>query len=397
MRICFLGALCYETDPRTMRYASALHQCGHEVDVIGIGKPGSLPLEDLDGVRLIRVQRRERNEKGPASYLGKLLLFLLRSMVRLAREHARRPYDLIHVHSIPDFEVFAAWYPRLTGARVILDIYDVSPEFYLSKFTTTRDSFGYRGLLRVEKWSCRFADHVIAANHLWRELLIRRSVPAAKCSVFVNFIDCSVFRRHPRTRNDERFITVYPGVLNWHQGLDIAVRAFARVKEQLPHAEFHIYGEGNQKDALLQLTEDLGLNGSVFIHPVVPLKAVPAILANADVGVVAKRADVFGNEAYSTKILEYMSQGIPAVIPRTKIDAFYFNDSVVRFFEPENHEGMAREILALAQDRALRTRLVENAFRYMEDYDWQKRSADYARLVAQLVEVRNGGSVTPVA
>ena len=40
------------------------------------------------------------------------------------------PYDVIHVHSVPDFQVFATLIPRLMGARVILDIHDIVPEFY---------------------------------------------------------------------------------------------------------------------------------------------------------------------------------------------------------------------------------------------------------------------------
>ena len=64
-------------------------------------------------------------------------------------------------------------------------------------------------------------------------------------------------------------------------------------------------------------------------------------LANADLGVVPKRADSFGNEAYSTKIMEFMSLGVPVVVSSTKIDRFYFDDSVVRFFESGNADALA--------------------------------------------------------
>ena len=55
-------------------------------------------------------------------------------MYFLTREHIRERYDLIHVHSVPDFEVFAALFPKLTGSKVILDIHDIVPEFYAASF-----------------------------------------------------------------------------------------------------------------------------------------------------------------------------------------------------------------------------------------------------------------------
>ena len=52
------------------------------------------------------------NEKSPFTYLAKLLLFLLRSSVALTKNSLRKRYDVIHVHSVPDFEVFAALIPK---------------------------------------------------------------------------------------------------------------------------------------------------------------------------------------------------------------------------------------------------------------------------------------------
>ena len=66
-------------------------------------------------------------------------------------------------------------------------------------------------------------------------------------------------------------------------------------------------------------------------------------MANADIGIVPKRNDSFGNEAFSTKILEFMSLSIPVVISSTRIDRHYFNDTVVRFFE----SGMWKTLLQL--------------------------------------------------
>ena len=59
-------------------------------------------------------------------------------MIFITKKHFNDPYDLIHVHSVPDFEVFAVLIPKLLGAKIILDIHDIVPEFYASKFNKTR-------------------------------------------------------------------------------------------------------------------------------------------------------------------------------------------------------------------------------------------------------------------
>ena len=43
-------------------------------------------------------------------------------------------------------------------------------------------------------------------------------------------------------------------------------------------------------------------------------------MAAASVGVVPKRSEGFGNEAFSTKTLEFMACGVPVIVSRTRID-----------------------------------------------------------------------------
>ena len=381
-KICMLTHSNYETDNRVRRYAEALAKRGDHVDVIALGS-GDTPLgeAEINGVNVYRIQRRERNERGKWTFAWRLMRFLFASSFFLTRRHRRVRYDLIHVHNLPDFLVFAAWYPKWTGAKLILDIHDIVPELFASKFKTTAGSW-YVGLLKhVEKASANFVDHVIVSNHLWHEKLIARSVSKGKCSVFLNFVDPAVFYRRSRTRNDGKFIILFPGSLHWHQGLDIAIEAFALIKDKVPNAEFHIYGSGNMEGDLIQLIDRLGLNERVKICGAASLDRIADVIANADLGVVPKRADSFGDEAYSTKILEFMSQGVPVVVSRTKIDTFYFNDRVVHFFKSGEAQAMANAMLEVIQDKTLRETLISEGFAYASHHGWDMRKREYLELV----------------
>lgn len=385
-RVCMVTHSFYESDNRVRRYAETLAKRGDRVEVYALSD-GVTQDEDIAGVRVFRIQKRRHEEKGKWGYFWPLLRFLTVSSTKLARRHRAVRYDLVHVHNIPDFLVFAAWYPKWTGVKVILDIHDIVPELFANKFRT-----GSRGLLLwmlklTEKVSTAFADHVIIANHLWYERLVKRSVAAEKCSVVLNHVDDEIFKARRRTRDDGKVVIIFPGSFQWHQGLDIAVRALARVREKVPEAELHLYGSGGgarAKSDLLRLAKELGLNGSVKFPGSVQLHEIPELVANADVGIVPKRADSFGNEAYSTKIMEFMSQGIPVVASRTKVDEYYFDEKVVRFFPSGDSEAMAAAIVEVLENRELRERLVKAGREYVERNSWKLKKGEYIELVDRL-------------
>jgi glycosyltransferase involved in cell wall biosynthesis len=382
-KICMVTHSHYEGDNRVRRYAEALVRRGDLVDVIAIaGETGSLGAEDLNGVTVHRVQYRERNERNKWDYAYRLLRFFVKSSIFITSRHHRTRYDLIHVHNVPDFLVFSAWYPKLTGVKIILDIHDIVPEFFASKFRTQAGSRYVELLKKVEKAAASFADHVIVSNDLWREKLISRSMSKEKSSVFLNHVDPSLFYARTKSRKDEKVIILFHGSSNWHQGLDIAIDAFAQLKNSVPNAEFHIYGDGD-KSELIQRVDHLGVNGVKFCGRV-PLDQIPNIVANADLGVVPKRANSFGNEAYSTKIMEFMSQGVPVVVSRTKIDSFYFDDTVVRFFTPGDAGAMAEAMREVIHDTAQREALIKGGYEYVDRHSWDVRRVDYFGLVDAL-------------
>ena len=377
----------YECDNRVRRYAEALVKRGDSVEIIAVSASASSPREEeICGVKVFRIQHRSKDERNKWSYAWRLTRFLISSSFVLARLQMRNHYDLIHIHNMPDFLVFAAWYPRLRGAKLILDIHDLTPELFVSKFGAQPTSTYVRILKTVEKMSARFVDHVIVSNHLWLDTLLARSVSKEKCSVFINNVDPAIFYPRQRNRADGKFVILFHGSFQWHQGLNIAIEAFAEVKNQMPQAELHFYGGGN-KSIILELTglsQRLGLNGSVKFHGLVPLDTIAQIIANADIGVVPKRADSFGNEAYSTKIMEFMSQGIPVVVSRTKVDTFYFNEETVHFFASGDPKALAAAILDVAKDEKLRNRLVARGFEYADRNGWDGKKKEYFELVDSL-------------
>jgi glycosyltransferase involved in cell wall biosynthesis len=390
LRVCMVSYSFYERDNRVMRYAETLARRGDSVDVLALQRENGLPrMETINGVHLIRLQSRKMNEKNRFSYLGRILQFLLRATYQVAKNHLEHKYDFIHVHSVPDFIVFSALLPKLSGTPIILDIHDILPEFYTSKFGSSAKSLSFRLLRIVEKLSTKFADHVIIANHIWQERLVSRSVPIEKCTVVLNCPDRSIFHRNGHAREvTDRFVLLYPGTLNAHQGLELAIRAFGKISELAPHADFHIYGDGPSKDELTALIAKLGLQNRVFIRNPVQLRQIPEVIEAADLGIVPKLKNSFGNEAFSTKILEFMAMDVPVIVSDTQIDRYYFDDSVVRFFRGGDERDLADSMLEMINNPDKRELLVLNASEYVKTVDWTAKRHEYLELVDQLVANR---------
>ena len=278
-RVCMVTHSFYESDNRVTRYAEALAARGDRVEVFALRRSPELPKnETIKGVDLFRVQDRfEKGEQSKFAYLWPLLRFLKVSSRWVRQNHVRERYDFVHVHNVPDFLVFSAWYPKLTGARVILDIHDIVPEFFASKFKMSPKGLVFTLLRWVEWASAAFADHVIIANHLWLGKYARRTGTSERCTALINNVDSTIFTpRAANPRSDGKLVILFPGGLQWHQGVDIALRAFERVSAELPNAEFHIYGDGNAKESLVTLAQELGLGGKVrFFRPLSVRKLPP--------------------------------------------------------------------------------------------------------------------------
>ncbi len=379
----------YEYDNRVRRYAETLVKRGDTVDVFALQRVGQYKYELFNGVNVYRIQKRVFNEKKvKMAYLYRLIKFLIISSFFFTIKHLKNSYNLVHIHSVPDFEVFAAWIVKFTRSKIILDIHDLVPEFYLSKFNVRKESFFYKLLIFLEKASIAFSDHVIISNHLWKKTLISRSVVENKCTAILNYPDTSIFYVRPKKKINKKFIILYPGTINRHQGLDIAVEAFSIIKDKMPDAEFHIFGEGPEKINIGNLIKKFGLKDRVSLMSSLPLDSIVDVMANSDLGIVPKRSDSFGNEAFSTKILEFMALGVPVLVSDTKIDKFYYNDDLVMFFRSGNVHDMAEKMLYLYNNQGNRDRLVKNSLEYIKQNVWDTRKNEYLYIVDSLTNNR---------
>jgi glycosyltransferase involved in cell wall biosynthesis len=132
------------------------------------------------------------------------------------------------------------------------------------------------------------------------------------------------------------------------------------------------------------------LENRVFLKGTKALHEIASVIENADLGVVPKRKNSFGNEAFSTKILEFMSLGVPVIVPDTAIDSYYFDDSVVKFFQANDEQSLADAMLLMIKNPELRQKFIRDASEFVSKYSWDVNKGTYLKLVDSLVRSPNG-------
>lgn len=376
-------------ETRVQREAEALSNHGYQVDVICLRRRSEPATDKFKSVCIYRLSVSRHLSAGLAVQLLEYLAFFLLAMVKVAQLHWQRPYNTVQVHNPPDFLVFAAWIPRLFGAKLILDLHDLMPEFYMGRFGQDVSSLAVRLVCLQERLSCWFAHHVITVSHHWRDALVARGVPAEKVSVVMNVADEAIFRPpavRPKTARPEGDLRlIYHGTVTRRYGLDLVLLAMARLRQEVPHIHFTILGGGDHMETLMHMADELDLNDQVtFQWEIRPAEELPEIILTADAGIVPYRNDPFTDGLVPTKLMEYAALGLPSIAARTTAIARYFDSTMVEFFAPGNVEDLARCIKKLYTDRTRLAQLAQGARKFNQRYNWTKLGAEYVALVARL-------------
>ena len=377
LRIAVIAHTYYEWDPRVRRQAEAFAARGDQVSVWCLQDEGAAADEDTDGVAVHRIPFPGYQGRRWGRYAQSYARFFGSAGARLLAAHAHERFDVVHVHTMPDFLVFAALLPRLSGAKVVLDMHDLMPDRYAMKFGRPRDGLAVRAIKSIQHAATAFADSVICVNEQQYELLLRDGVPARKLGIVMNGADPKRFyprKKEPRIKDQIRI--VYHGHVMYRYGVDLAVRALAKARDSDPRLVMRVLGVGDLLPAVHKLANELGLSGDVlrFSDRRVPVDEVAQEVRGAHLGVAPDRDDV-EESVLPTRLVELTAVGVPTIAARTRCVTRYFDDSQLELVDVEDVAQLADAMVRLAGDTARRKSLAKAGLAWHEIYghEAQKR------------------------
>lgn len=388
-RICHIVQSYYPRDPRIRRQAEALVEAGFAVDVVCLRGPGQKSSERVNEVGVTRVPL-SRQRGGALRYLWEYTaFFLMASAVAAAR--ARR-YRVVHVSNMPDSLVFAALVPKLLGAAVLLDEHDPFPELLMSKYGLPSEHWAVNAVRWLEKRSLRFSHHVLTTTRALRDHY-QKVCGAVPVSVVMNLPDDKLFKppcelRQRLADQSRDFVVLYAGTVSAIYNLDLAVRAVASLRADLPNLRLTIVGEGDDVPRLRRLSEELGIADLVDLVGDVPFSKVPEFIAQSSLGISLLKLDPLTDMCFNNKAGEYVAMGLPCISTRTTTAVGHFPEDVVRFVEPGDQESLERALLELHNDPGLRLEMSRKGLDFSATANWSVEKRKYVELIQSLCERR---------
>jgi len=384
--VCMIAYTNYAIDARVRREAETLASNGFRVCCLTNRNQGTAARYVINGVEVHELGVPKYRGKSTVAYILSYVRFLAAAALACLGRLVKGDIDVVHVHNLPDFLVFAALLPRLAGKKVVLDIHDSVPETFATKFSGNAGL--HKALCLEERVSASVAHKVICVNHPQRDVLVARGIPAEKTFVSMNVPDPRVFQSPdaPHSPNGH-FNLVYHGTMAERLGVDLVIRAVAQLRARIPCLTLHLWGGGDDLPAFQRLAAELGVEDRVSFKPKgFPLEELPGRLRTMDLGVVGNRTNVATDLMLPVKLLEYVALGIPAVVPRLRTIDHYFSDDMVCYFEPEDVASLADAIHRLYSQPSVRRRQADVAATFLDQHGWDHQGRELVALYNRLVE-----------
>ncbi len=270
------------------------------------------------------------------------------------------------------FGIPAVFAKILTHKPLILVEHNVET-FQLPRITNL-GFFGREIVRFVEKTACFFSDKVIVMCKEEKKRLIKIGVDGRKIRVIPHGVDLEAYRKVSRkTKNRIRkkyklkFPTlIFHGTFSYKPNYEaikiIEERILPQLKKKIKNVKVLAIGNFPPKDV-----KDSSI---IFTGPV---RKLQNYIKAADIAIVP----IMAGGGIRMKILEYFASKIPVISTKKGAEGIPAKNGKEIIIAPI--EDFPREIIKLVKSKERRKKLVKNAFKFVQKYDWKKIGEMYLK------------------
>ena len=326
---------------------------------------------------------------GHSLYLDRVI-FPLWALLKVLMIHRVEHIDLVH-SSRDSLDLITGFLLKKLGFRWVADIWD-------DPGLSVETSRGYRGLRSkgrflyhslmffFAKRCLKYADLVIVA--MLPNVLKPYNINADKILPVTNGVDLDITKPLPAVRQKDRFTITYVGHLKKIRGMDTILSAAKYLKQEIQDFSVSLVGymENEDKEWLIEAIRRKDLEDNVELVGEVSHEEALRRIASSDVCLSPFPSKRELDYIYPIKIFEYMAMGkavistdLPGV---SRIIQHGVNGLLV---EPDNPKELAKAILQIYSNSALKEILGRNALEDVRQYDWTNINHQVEQAISKLV------------
>lgn len=226
-------------------------------------------------------------------------------------------------------------------------------------------------------------DEILAITPNHARYVISMGAPESRVKLLLLPIDMRLFHQYNedselRQRwglSAQDQIMVFIGTLFEFSGLDLFIRQFPQIAQQIPDAKLLIVGDGTQRLKLKQIIAELGLEKQVIMTGLQPYSTMPRYISLASICINPFLNTKATKDIFPGKIIQYLAcgkatvatplLGITALLPRGSNAIVY----------ADNAQEMAKEVINLLKSPEQRTQLEQAGLHYVKQAHDQQHIA----------------------
>jgi colanic acid biosynthesis glycosyl transferase WcaI len=268
------------------------------------------------------------------------------------------------------------WLAQWKRVPFVFEVRDLWPESLAAVGMSDGNSLLHRSLARIAGFLYRHADRIVVVAPAFEDYLVEHwRVPREKISVIENGVETELFAPEPFSAEaaalrkeldaEGKFVVSYIGTMGMAHGLETIIAAAVQLQTTNPEIVFLMLGEGAEKQHIVALAQQRGLNNLRFVDQQ-PRERIPAYISASDVCLVPlKKTDLF-KTVIPTKMLEFMSCARPVILGVDgQARAILEEARGGLVIEPENSDALVSAIRYLTANREAGLELGQNGRGYI--------------------------------
>ena len=319
MKVLVVSQYFYPENFRINDLVLELKKRNHEVTVL-TGKPNYPQGEYYSGysfkgndneiwndVEIIRVPLRAR-KTGAFNLMRNYLSFVWHANKKAKK--INKDFDIIYVFEVSPITVAlpAIKLKKILNIPVIMNVQDLWPENIVA-VTRINNAFIISIVDKLVNYIYKHCDLLLCASPSFVERITKRGIDQSKVKYWPQYSIVSKSNLDSNIFNNGKFNITFTGNIGEAQGIDIAIQAADKLRNENIHWNF--IGNGRSKEKMELLVKKLNLESCISFYEFIEENKIPQYLESSDAALLILKPDPIFEMTIPAKLQTYLSCGVP--------------------------------------------------------------------------------------